>query len=620
MLGASNNALKNGLLYTLVPMKSEAHRHDFGGLFLIEDVEAGQVFTREDLSSAQQMFGRVAEDFMRMEVLPHEQQIYDKDWALTRKLLLRAGDLDLLSVDIPQAYGGLGLDKVSSAYVGEKIGIMPSFAGSLGAHTTIGTLPIVYFGTEEQKARYLPRLASGEWVGAYALTEPESGSDALSARSKAKLSADGTHYILNGQKMWITNGGFADVFTIFAKVDGEKFTAFIVEREMGVVSGREEPKLGLDGSSTTALMLDNVRVPVGNVLGEVGQGHKVAFNILNLGRLKLGTRNIGSAKQALSRATRYAVERHQFGRAIAEFGMIKQKLGEMAVRCYVGDAAVYRTLGDVDRALEAVDDKDSERVLKTIEGFAVECSINKVWTSEALAFVVDEALQVYGGYGYSKEFPAERAYRDARITRIYEGTNEINRLIIPTRLLKSERLSHLFSNESPLRKPTSKGGSPLEDRTLFSAERDLLTRAKQLLTNTLGRARKVYGDTLVNEQEVLGHIADIAIDVYVLESAILRTEKLITARGQQASAVAVDITRVYTSDAADRMEHSAKQIMAALSESSDSSSRGRQVGRPVGVIELFEEVQQLTHYTTFNTVAARRRIADSVINAGRYHL
>ena len=613
-------------------MKSEASRHDFGGLFLIEDVEAGQVFTREDLSSAQQMFGRVAEDFMRTEVLPHEQQIYDKDWELTRKLLLRAGELDLLSVDIPQAYGGLGLDKVSSAYVGEKIGIMPSFAGSLGAHTTIGTLPIVYFGTEEQKARYLPRLASGEWVGAYALTEPESGSDALSARSKAKLSTDGTHYILNGQKMWITNGGFADVFTIFAKVDGEKFTAFIVEREMGVVSGREEPKLGLDGSSTTALMLDNVRVPVGNVLGEVGQGHKVAFNILNLGRLKLGTRNIGGAKQALSRATRYAVERHQFGRAIAEFGMIKQKLGEMAVRCYVGDAVVYRTLGDVDRALEALDDKDSERVLKTIEGFAVECSINKVWTSEALAFVVDEALQVYGGYGYSKEFPAERAYRDARITRIYEGTNEINRLIIPTRLLKNERLSHLFSTENTQSQPARQSSS-CTNKTLFSAERDLLDRAKQLLTRTMGRARTVYGDTLANEQEVLGHIADIAIDVYVLESAILRTEKLVMARGEQASVVAIDITRVYTSDAADRMEHAAKQIMASLSESSDSRSRGPkargpqqrsaagvEVGSPLGVIDLFEEVQQLTRHTTINTVAARRRVADSVINAGRYHM
>ncbi|MBA3804543.1 MAG: acyl-CoA dehydrogenase family protein, partial [Acidobacteria bacterium] len=361
------------------------------------------------------MFGRIAEDFMRTEVLPREEQIYEKDWAVTRELLLKAGELDLLRVDIPEAYGGLGLDKVSSAYVGEKIAVMPSFAGSLGAHTAIGTLPLVYFGNEEQKARYLPRLASGEWVAAYALTEPGSGSDALAARAKATLSEDGTHYILNGQKMWITNGGFADIFTIFAKVDGEKFSAFIVERGMGVVSGREEPKLGLDGSSTTALILDNVRVPVENVLGTVGQGHKVAFNILNLGRLKLGTRNIGSAKQALTRAARYSIERHQFGRAISEFGLIKQKLGEMAVRCFVGDAMVYRTLGDVDRALERFAPEDTAEALKIIESFAVECSINKVWTSEALAFVVDEAVQVYGGYGYSKEFPAERAYRDARI-------------------------------------------------------------------------------------------------------------------------------------------------------------------------------------------------------------
>ncbi|HEY0406284.1 MAG TPA: acyl-CoA dehydrogenase family protein, partial [Pyrinomonadaceae bacterium] len=384
-----------------------------GGSFLTIDATPQQVFTREDLSGAQQMFGRIAEDFMRAEVLPRDEEIHAKDWSLTRELLLKAGELDLLRVDIPEAYGGLGLDKVSSAYVGEQIGVMPSFAGSLGAHTTIGTLPLVYFGNEAQKARYLPRLASGEWVAAYALTEPGSGSDALAARTKATLDTDGTHYILNGEKMWITNGGFADVFTIFAKVDGEKFTAFIVEREMGVVSGREEPKLGLDGSSTTALILDNVRVPVENVLGAVGAGHKVAFNILNLGRLKLGTRNIGSAKQALTRAARYSVERRQFGRAICEFGMIKQKLGEMAVRCFVGDAMVYRTLGDVDRALEMVAAEDTARVLKTIESFAVECSINKVWTSEALAFVVDEALQVYGGYGYSKEFPAERAYRDA---------------------------------------------------------------------------------------------------------------------------------------------------------------------------------------------------------------
>jgi alkylation response protein AidB-like acyl-CoA dehydrogenase len=585
----------------------ETIKQSGGGSFLSETVTADQVFTREDLSGAQQMFGRIAADFMSTEVLPREKDIYARDWLLTRELLLKAAELDLLRVDIPEAYGGLGLDKVSSAYVGEQIGIMPSFAGSLGAHTAIGTLPIVYFGNADQKARYLPLLASGKMVGAFALTESGSGSDALAARTRATLSADGTHYILNGQKMWITNGGFADVFTIFAKVDGKQFTAFIVERDMGVVSGREEPKLGLDGSSTTALILDNVQVPLANVLGTVGQGHKVAFNILNLGRLKLGTRNIGGAKQALTRATRYAVERQQFGQAIAGFGMIKQKLGEMAVRCYVGDAMVYRTLGDVDQALADVAETESERVLKTIEGFAVECSINKVWTSEALAFVVDEALQVYGGYGYSQEFPAERAYRDARITRIYEGTNEINRLIIPTRLLRNAAMSHLWTTDNVQRALDSPVSPAVSGERPFSAERDLLARAKLLVAFTLGRARGVYGDGLTTEQEVLAHIADIIIEVYALESALLRTEKLLAARNEHDCVTPVDITRVYASDAADRMEHSARQVVAALSDGDEAES-------------LFAGVRRLAAHTTFNTVAARRRIADSVIKAGRYYL
>ena len=593
--------------------KTDLIKSDGGGSFLTIDVAADEVFTREDLSPAQQMFGRIAEDFMRTEVLPHAEQIYDKDWGLTRELLLKAGHLDLLRVDIPEAYDGLGLDKVSSAYVGEKIGIMPSFAGSLGAHTTIGTLPLVYFGNEEQKARYLPRLASGEWVAAYALTEAGSGSDARAARTRATLSADGAHYILNGQKMWITNGSFADVFTIFAQVDGDKFTAFIVERKMGVVSGREEPKLGLDGSSTTALILENVRVPVGNVLGKIGEGHKVAFNILNLGRLKLGTRNIGSAKQALTGATRYSIERHQFGRAICEFGMIKQKLGEMAVRCFVGDAMVYRTLGAVDAALRCLDEKDTAQVLKTIESFAVECSINKVWTSEALAYVVDEALQVHGGYGYSKEFPAERAYRDARITRIYEGTNEINRLIIPTRLLKSHAISHLFNSTTQLfnhtiaEAPPDDSASAAPVASPLSAVRDLLTRVKQLIIYTLGRVKAVYDNRLADEQEVLGHIADIVAETYALESALLRTEKLMAARGVSDCSIPVDITRVYASDAADRIEHSAKQVAAALADDSDTRV-------------LLDEAGKLTRHPTCNTVAARRRIADAVIKAGRYHL
>jgi alkylation response protein AidB-like acyl-CoA dehydrogenase len=523
--------------------------------FLNRDLAPDDVFTREDLSPAQQMLGTIAEDFMRTEVLPREERIYAKEWDVTRDLLRKAGELDLLRIDIPEEYGGLGLDKVSSAFLGEKFGIMPSFAGSLGAHTTIGTLPLVYFGTPEQKERYLPRLASGEMVAAFCLTEPGSGSDALAARTRAVL--DGDHYVLNGQKMWITNGGFADLFTIFAKVDGEQFTAFLVEREMGVVSGREEPKLGLDGSSTTALILENVSVPTANVLGTIGEGHKVAFNVLNIGRLKLGTRNMGSAKNALNRAVEYAKQRHQFGRAIASFGMIQQKLAEMAIRCYVGDAMAYRTLGDADRAIEEGDD-----VLKAIESLAVECSINKVWTSESLALVVDEAVQVYGGYGYSKEYPAERAFRDARITRLYEGTNEINRLIIPTRLRKQ--------------KPEGEASG------FLSAE-------KKLVLSLLGRIEDL------EQQEVLGHIADMAIEVYALESALLRTEKL--SRRRNAS-LQRDAVAVYAEDSAARFAHSARQASAALGIDAPPAA-----SRPLA-----------------DTVAARRRIAAAVLQAGRYPL
>jgi len=578
----------------------EETRTNGGGSFLIADVSADQIFTREDLSGAQQMFGQIAAEFMRTEVIPRADQIYAKDWALTRELLVKAGDLDLLRVDIPEAYSGLGLDKVSSAYVGEQIGIMPSFAGSLGAHTTIGTLPIVYFGNAEQKSRYLPKLATGELIGAYALTEPGSGSDALAALTKATLTEDGKHYVLNGQKMWITNGGFADVFTIFAKIDGKQFTAFIVERGMGVVSGREEPKLGLDGSSTTALTLDNVRVPIENVLGTVGEGHKVAFNILNLGRLKLGTRNIGGAKQSLSRAVQYALERRQFGQTIASFGMIRQKIADMTVRCYVGDAMVFRTLGDVDNALAAVEETETERVLKTIESFAVECSINKVWTSEALAFVVDEALQVYGGYGYSQEFPAERAYRDARITRIYEGTNEINRLIISTRLLRNENLFQFVASDDDVAFQENRS-------SVFGAERSRLSFAKRLVIQALSRAQAKFGEGLVNEQEVLAHISDIIIEIYALESAVLRTEKLIGVRKEEDCATPIDVTRVYASDAADRMMHSTKQVASALVDGENDNLFSR-------------AMQRFISQPSINIIAAKRRIADAVIKAGRYYL
>src|SRR5262245_25375920 len=490
-----------------------------GGQFLTASVNAADVFTREELTEEQRMFGQTAAEFMRNEVLPNQASLFAHDWDFVRTLLRKAADLDLLRLEIPEAYGGLGLSKISAAYVGEQMAVSPSFAGSIGSHTSIGTLPTVYFGNDAQKAKYLPRLASGQMLGAYALTEPQSGSDALAAKTSAVLSPDGRHYLLNGQKMWITNGGFADLFTVFAKVDGEKFTAFLVERAMGVKSGPDEKKLGLDGSSTTVLMLDDVPVPVENVLGTIGEGHKVAFNILNLGRVKLGARNAAGVRLALNQSIAYARDRRQFGKAIAEFGLVKHKLAEMAVRCFVCEAMVYRTLGDVDKALETVDAADAARVLKTIEAFAIECSINKVATSEALAYAVDEAVQVFGGNGYSREFPVERAYRDARITRIYEGTNEINRLIIPTRLLKhAESLlaqaAAAEASASALARASSVATGLLE------AERQALAGVKRLAQATLAHAAQAFGAEIRDQQEVLAHAADIIIECYAIESAL----------------------------------------------------------------------------------------------------
>ena len=560
------------------------------GRFLAIDTAPDAAFTREDLSDEQLLFGRAAEEFMRTEVLPRAADLYNKDWLLTRELIKKAADRDFTRLEIPEAYGGLGLDKVSTACVGEQLSLNPSFAGSLGAHTSIGTLPIVYFGNAEQREKYLPRLANGELIGAFALTEPEAGSDALSARTTATLTPDGKHYTLRGQKLWITNGGFADIFTVFAKVDGKHFTAFIVERGMGVVNGSDEHKLGLDGSSTTALMFDDVKVPVENVLGTVGEGHKVAFNILNFGRVKLGTRNIGGAKQALTGAVKYAIGRKQFGQSIANFGLIKHKIAEMAVRCFVGDAMVFRALGEVDEALGDVDGNDVHAVMKTIEEFAIECSINKVWSSEALAYVVDEALQVYGGNGYSREFPAERAYRDARITRIYEGTNEINRLIVGTRLAKSAAVAAAMAG---------KAGD------IDRADGALLARAKALTLWLFAQAIAKYGKEFGKEQEVVSRLADIAIEVYALESATLRAEK-IAARGGSYAEVAADIVRVFASDSVDRLFHAAKNALSAIA--------GPDAGAPI------DKVHTLLQHAPVDTVAARRRIAAAIIEAGRYPL
>jgi alkylation response protein AidB-like acyl-CoA dehydrogenase len=579
--------------------KYEGFYMNKGGKFLFTNSSPANTFTREDISKAQQMIGNVAEEFMRREVLPRTEQIYAKEWHVTRELLLKAGELDLLRIDIPEAFDGLGLDKVSSAYVGEQIALLPSFGASLGAHTTIGSLPLVYFGNEAQRAKYLPKLATGEWVAAYCLTEAESGSDALAAKTKATLSDDGRHYILNGRKMWITNGGIADVFTIFAKVDGEKFTAFIVEREMGVVSAPEEKKLGLDGSSTE------------NVLGEIGKGHVVAFNILNLGRLKLGTRNLGQAKSALNNAIAYARDRHQFGRPIASFGLIQRKLAEMAVRCYVGDAMVWRTLGMVDETLAAIDPNDAMQVLKAIEQYAVECSIIKVWTSEALGFVVDETVQVYGGYGYSKEYPAEQAYRDARITRIYEGTNEINRTIITTRLLKAAAKGDLplaeTANTILSQLPNEVGATKLPALAYVESQ---LTVTKNAVLLCLQAASLSYGDQIHEEQEVLGLLADTLIDVYAIESVTLRTAKLIAARGADQARMQIEMARIYACDAAQRVATNTRLLHATLAEEGNNAEGGEN--------EFVNALEQLRWLPPINTKQARRNIAQTLIEAGRY--
>src|SRR5712692_8780215 len=579
-----------------------------GGSFLIEDRNPDGIFTPEDITEEQHMFARTAEEFLRKEVIPREDEIYAKDYRVHRELMLKAGELGLLSIDIPEKYGGLGLHKVSSAVVGEQFALQASFAGTQSSHVNIGTLPIVFFGTEAQKRKYLPLLASGEWIGAYALTEPQSGSDALAAKTKAVLSPDGRHYILNGQKMWITNGGFADLFTVFAKVDGEKFTAFLVERGPGLVSGHEEKKLGIDGSSTTALMLEDCQVPVENVLGEIGRGHKIAFNVLNIGRLKLGARSVGSIKLSLQQSVQYAKERHQFGQAIANFGLIKHKLAEMMIRAYVGESILYRTLGMIDEALERVDKDDPAQVLRVLEQFAIECSIIKVWESEALAYVVDEEVQVFGGYGYSKDYPAERSYRDARIARIYEGTNEINRIVIGTQLLRraaSGELPLFEAAERAIERGRAAGDtlSLTPSNIAFSEELSLLKAAKSMTLASIAAANRAYGDAARNEQEVIALIADMVMDVYAMESALLRTQRLLTARGIEKIRVQADITRVFARDAALLVERAARAVASETEDEKCSAA-----------------IDELAHRSPMKSIAARRRIADAVISSGRYFL
>jgi hypothetical protein len=441
-------------------------------------------------------------------------------------------------------------------------------------------------------------------IGAYALTEPHSGSDALAAKTKAVLSADHRYYTLNGQKMWITNGGFADLFTVFAKVGGEHFTAFLVERGPGLVSGHEEKKLGIDGSSTTALMLEDCRVPVENVLGEVGRGHKIAFNVLNIGRLKLGARSVGTMKLSLLQSVNYAKERHQFGQAIANFGLIKHKLAEMTIRAYVGESMLYRTAGMIDEALHGVNKDDPHQVLRVLEQYAVECSIIKVWESEALGYVVDEEVQVFGGYGYSRDYPAERAYRDARIARIYEGTNEINRIVIGSQLLRRAKSGELPLFEAA-KAARDTGGSAAAQAQGLEEEMRLLAESKAQTLAAIARADATYGERARDEQEILGLIAEMVMDVYAMESSLLRTQRVIETVGPSRAAVQVDVTRVFARDAAGRVERAARAIGTETAVEAETGAE------PDGHLKALPPIK---------AIAARRRIADAIISAGRYNL
>jgi len=580
-----------------------------GGSFLIEERAPEEIFTPEDFTEEHRMIADTTRQFVDNEVNPHIDELEKHNWKLSRELIGKAAELGLIGANIPEEYGGLGLDQTSGALVGENIGRSASFATTLGAESGIGLLPIVYFATEEAKQKYLPKIAAGELITAYALTEAGAGSDAMAGKATARLSEDGKEYILNGEKMWITNGGFADIFIVFAKLDGDKFSAFIVERQPGLTSGAEEHKMGIKGSSTTALVLSDVRTPVENLLGEIGKGHKIAFNILNIGRFKLGAMCTGGMKLMVQESVRYANERQQFGRSISSFGAIKAKLAEQAIRTWVGESMVYRTLGMIEAGIGAVDSKDMDARLRAIEEYAAECSIIKVALSESCDFVADEMVQIFGGYGYSADYPAERAYRDSRINRIFEGTNEINRMLIPGRLMKSAmsgRLALLPAAQALMDEVLSPQIASFDDDdTVLAAEQKLAQNAKKVALMTLGTAAQKYMMKLADQQEVLMGIADVIMDTYAMETAILRARKLVASQGEAAAERYLDMTRVFCNDSVERIEARAKNTLAGMSE-------GDELRTLVAALRRFTKLQPM------NAIAARQRIADDMIAANRY--
>ncbi len=582
-----------------------------GGSFIIEEIGPDQVFTPEDFTEEHLMIAKTTEDYVANEVMPVVEKLENHEFEYSVKLLKHAGELGLLGTDVPEEYGGLGLDKITSALIAEKMSRAGGFSISHGAHVGIGSLPIVLFGNEEQKQKYLPKLASGELLAAYALTEPGSGSDALGAKTTAKLNEAGTHYILNGEKQWITNAGFADVFVVYAKVDGEKFTAFIVERTFpGVSTGAEEKKMGIKSSSTRTLILEDVPVPVENVLGEVGRGHVIAFNILNIGRYKLGVGAVGGSKSAFELTVKYAKERKQFNRTIAGFNLTKEKLATLASEIYAAESSVYRTVGLFDERMGSFSEeeaRDGKAIAASIAEYAIECSLNKFFSTEVLDHVVDEGVQIHGGYGFMQEYEIERAYRDSRINRIFEGTNEINRLLVPGTYVKKAMKGELplfekaqsLQEELMMLMPEEPGDEPL------ALQKYLVRNAKKIALMAAGLAVQKYGEKLEEEQEILVNIADIVSFTYAMESSVLRTEKAIARDGLEKSKQKLLYTEIFAQAAFNRIEADAKETLIAVS--------GGDTQRM-----LLSSLRKLTRYTPINVIPKKREAADKLIEAEKY--
>ncbi|HLO11072.1 MAG TPA: acyl-CoA dehydrogenase family protein [Pseudoneobacillus sp.] len=582
-----------------------------GGSFLIEDVSKERVFTPEDFSDEQLMIAKTTEDFVTNEVLPQVEHLENHEFDRSVKLLKLAGELGLLGADVPEEYGGLSLDKVSSALIAEKMSRAGGFSISHGAHVGIGSLPIVLFGNEEQKQKYLPNLATGEKLAAYALTEPGSGSDALGAKTTAKLNKEGTHYILNGEKQWITNAGFADVFVVYAKIDGEHFSAFIVEREYpGVSTGAEEKKMGIKSSSTRTLILQDAQVPVGNLLGEAGKGHIIAFNILNIGRYKLGVGAVGASKRAFEITVQYANQRQQFKTPISQFNLTKEKLSTMASKLYAAESSVYRTVGLFEDRMSRLSDeevKDGKEVAKSIAEYAIECSLNKVFATETLDYIADEGVQLHGGYGFMSEYEIERVYRDSRINRIFEGTNEINRLLVPGTFLRKAFKGELpllqkaqaIQEELMMLMPEEPGDEPL------AQEKYLVKNAKKIGLLAAGLAAQKYGKALEKEQEILVNIADIISNAYAMESAVLRTEKAIGKVGLEKSKQKLLYTQIFCQEAFNEIEQHAKETLVAT-EQGDTLRM------------LVSALRKFTRHTPINVIAKKREAVEKLISSGKF--